>query len=187
MILVTAATGKVGRNVVSGLIELGAEVTALARDPGNTDLPAGVKVVQGDLTSPDELAGHLDGVDEVFLVWPFLTARRSRRTGTDARGSRAADRVSLGRGSRRAAGLVVGPGRAFDRAIGDALGRSLRWEEIRPEDVHDRLAGIPDSALDTWASFVTTPEIVTSTVRELTGRDARPFAQWARDNADEFR
>ena len=73
------------------------------------------------------------------------------------------------------------------RTIGEALGRSLRWEEIPREEVHDRLSGVPDTALDTWASFVTAPEIVNSVVRELTGRPARSFADWAADHADDFR
>ena len=73
------------------------------------------------------------------------------------------------------------------QAIGDALGRHLRWEEIPPADIHDELSGIPDTALDTWASFVADPEVVTPTVQELTGRRARSFAEWACDHADDFR
>jgi uncharacterized protein YbjT (DUF2867 family) len=73
------------------------------------------------------------------------------------------------------------------RAIGAALGRELRWEEIQPEQLGDELTRIPSSALETWASFVRHPEIVTQTVREITGRPARPFEQWALDHADQFR
>jgi uncharacterized protein YbjT (DUF2867 family) len=62
------------------------------------------------------------------------------------------------------------------RAIGEAIGRALRWEELSREDVQHQLAGVPDTALDTWASFVDPPEIVTETVQDLTGRPARPFA-----------
>jgi uncharacterized protein YbjT (DUF2867 family) len=72
------------------------------------------------------------------------------------------------------------------RAIGTALGRELRWEEIPPVQLRDELTGIPSGALETWASFVPAPEIVTQTVREVTGRPARPFAQWAHDHADKF-
>jgi uncharacterized protein YbjT (DUF2867 family) len=73
------------------------------------------------------------------------------------------------------------------RAIGQAIGRALRWEELSREDVQHQLAGVPDTALDTWASFVEAPEIVTKTVQDLTGRSARPFADWARDHAEAFR
>lgn len=74
MILVTGATGKVGRQVVSQLHGQGAAFRALARDPGSARLPEGVEVVAGDLTDPKSLHAALDGVDTVFLVWPFLTA-----------------------------------------------------------------------------------------------------------------
>jgi uncharacterized protein YbjT (DUF2867 family) len=74
------------------------------------------------------------------------------------------------------------------RAIGEALGRDLRWEELSREDAETELAGqVPDTALDTWASFVDNPEVVTSTVEEVTGEAARPYAEWARDHAGDFR
>jgi hypothetical protein len=73
------------------------------------------------------------------------------------------------------------------QAIGDTLGRNLRWKEIAPEHVHDQLSGTPDTALDTWASLVATPEVVTPAVRGLTCRPARSFAEWAHDHTDDFR
>jgi uncharacterized protein YbjT (DUF2867 family) len=72
-------------------------------------------------------------------------------------------------------------------AIGAAIGRSVEWEELARDDLTGQLSGIPDTALDTWASFVDTPEVVTSTVLELTGRPARSFPDWAREHADAFR
>ena len=72
-------------------------------------------------------------------------------------------------------------------AIGNAIGRALRWEELPREEVQHRLTGVPDTALDTWAGFVETPEMVTETVEDLTGRPARPFGEWARDHAEAFR
>jgi uncharacterized protein YbjT (DUF2867 family) len=76
-ILVIGATGNVGRHVVSGLLEAGARVRALTRDPDAAALPAGADVVRGDLSGPDGpdgLEAGLDGVGSVFLVWPFGTA-----------------------------------------------------------------------------------------------------------------
>jgi uncharacterized protein YbjT (DUF2867 family) len=73
------------------------------------------------------------------------------------------------------------------REIGEAIGRELRWEELSDQDVQQQLAGVPDTALETWASFVETHEIVTSTVQDLTGQPSRSFAEWARDHADAFR
>ncbi|KAA2258093.1 NAD(P)H-binding protein [Solihabitans fulvus] len=77
VILVTGATGKVGREVVSGLLDTGATVRALVRDPASAGLPAGVEVVRGDLSAPDTVAAALDGVGAVFLLWPFLTAEHA--------------------------------------------------------------------------------------------------------------
>ncbi|MBO0657385.1 NAD(P)H-binding protein [Streptomyces triculaminicus] len=72
-ILVTGATGNVGREVVAQLLAAGNAVRALARDPESAELPEGVKVVGGDLSEPDTLEGALTGSETVFLVWPFLT------------------------------------------------------------------------------------------------------------------
>jgi uncharacterized protein YbjT (DUF2867 family) len=73
VILVTGATGTVGRQVVTQLSKRGAPVRAVTRDPASARLPAGVEVVRGDLTDPASLEPHLAGVDSVFLVWPFTS------------------------------------------------------------------------------------------------------------------
>jgi len=73
MILVTGATGNVGRHVVSQLLHTGVAVRALARDPASAGLPDSVDVVRGDLSAPDTLNAGLKGVDAVFLLWPALT------------------------------------------------------------------------------------------------------------------
>lgn len=68
-ILVTGATGRVGRLVVSELLAMSAPVRALTRRPAVAALPAGVQVVAGDLTIPESLDSALDGIDSAFLVW----------------------------------------------------------------------------------------------------------------------
>jgi uncharacterized protein YbjT (DUF2867 family) len=68
-ILVTGATGTVGRQVVYRLLAAGAPVRALSRNPEAAGLPAGAEVVRGDLTVPADLDGCLEGVETVFLVW----------------------------------------------------------------------------------------------------------------------
>ncbi|MFF7243418.1 NAD(P)H-binding protein [Embleya sp. NPDC008237] len=73
MILVTGATGNVGRQVVGQLLAAGVPVRALARRPEAAGLPAEVEVAAGDLAEPDTLAAALTGVEAVFLIWPFLT------------------------------------------------------------------------------------------------------------------
>ena len=73
-VLVTGATGGVGRHVVAGLIERDVSVRALVRDVATASLPAGVDVVAGDLADPKGLDGALEGTDAVFLLWPFFSA-----------------------------------------------------------------------------------------------------------------
>lgn len=68
MILVTGATGTVGRNVVDELLQAGASVRALTRNPHAANLPEGVGVVGGDLGRPDSLGPALVGVERVFLL-----------------------------------------------------------------------------------------------------------------------
>jgi uncharacterized protein YbjT (DUF2867 family) len=74
-VLVTGATGNIGHHVVTGLRDRGAAVRALTRRPvmAAASLPPQVQVVAGDLTDAGSLADALDGVDGVFLLWPFLT------------------------------------------------------------------------------------------------------------------
>ncbi|MFJ9141986.1 NmrA family NAD(P)-binding protein [Streptomyces griseus] len=67
-ILVTGATGTVGRRVVEQLLERGEHVRALTRDPARAELPAGVEVVRGDLTNPASLEPALDGVTGLHLI-----------------------------------------------------------------------------------------------------------------------
>ena len=67
-ILVTGATGNVGRHVVQHLTQRGAQVRALVRNPANANLPAGVEVVQGDLLDVDALRQAFQGVSTLFLL-----------------------------------------------------------------------------------------------------------------------
>jgi uncharacterized protein YbjT (DUF2867 family) len=72
LILVTGATGKVGREVVRQLAAAGTPVRAFVRDPVGASairLP-GVEIVSGDLGRPDTIAPALAGVERVFLLVP---------------------------------------------------------------------------------------------------------------------
>lgn len=67
-ILVTGATGTVGRQIVAELLDRGHAVRALTRDAAGAAFPPGVEVVQGDLTEPDSLIPALEGVTGLHLI-----------------------------------------------------------------------------------------------------------------------
>jgi uncharacterized protein YbjT (DUF2867 family) len=69
-ILVTGATGTVGRHVVRALAERGATVRAFVRDPGRAAevLGPGVELVAGDLGDRAAIGRALAGADRLFLA-----------------------------------------------------------------------------------------------------------------------
>jgi uncharacterized protein YbjT (DUF2867 family) len=78
------------------------------------------------------------------------------------------------------------------RILGEVIGRPVIWEEQSRADAQPDVVEIfggesyADSALDTWAGFVTRPERVTATVKEITGVTARSFRQWAMAHVKDF-
>ena len=68
--LVTGATGTVGREVVTQLLAAGQPVRAGVRDPDDADLPAGVEVVRLDFTDPTTAAPAVAEADRVFVMRP---------------------------------------------------------------------------------------------------------------------
>ncbi|WP_369370960.1 SDR family oxidoreductase [Promicromonospora sp. Populi] len=67
-ILVTGATGQVGRHLVNQLHEAGHEVRALTRNPAKAGFPAGVQAVQGDLNDTSTLDAAFEGVEGIHLI-----------------------------------------------------------------------------------------------------------------------
>ncbi|MEU0674573.1 NAD(P)H-binding protein [Streptomyces sp. NPDC006172] len=73
-VLVTGATGRVGRVVIDQLLDAGVPVRALThRSEAAATLPARVEVFTGDLTVPETLDPALRGVGAAFLVWTVPT------------------------------------------------------------------------------------------------------------------
>ncbi|MFD8555669.1 NAD(P)H-binding protein [Streptosporangium canum] len=66
MIVVTGATGNVGRSLVQVLAAAGEKVTAVSR--GASQVPQGVSHRQADLGEPESLNPVLDGADTLFLL-----------------------------------------------------------------------------------------------------------------------
>jgi uncharacterized protein YbjT (DUF2867 family) len=127
--------------------------------------------------------------------WPFGAAARALIDERDI--AAVAVRVLTGDGHAGSRYVLSGPAVLTQveqlAAIGLALGRELTWAELPKAEAQRALAaawgdpGFAASALDTWERFVTHPETVTSTVRDVTGAPARSFADWAAANAGAFR
>ncbi|MGC1212954.1 MAG: NAD(P)H-binding protein [Micromonospora sp.] len=68
MIVVTGATGNVGRPLVQALVSAGETVTAVSRKASAAGLPSGVRSVDADLGEPVTLRAALDGAEALFLL-----------------------------------------------------------------------------------------------------------------------
>ena len=67
-VLVTGATGSIGRHVVDEAIGQGHEVRALVRGPGKLKPRPGLKIVVADLIQPPTLAVAVEGLDAVVFT-----------------------------------------------------------------------------------------------------------------------
>jgi uncharacterized protein YbjT (DUF2867 family) len=78
------------------------------------------------------------------------------------------------------------------QAIGAAIGRELRFEEVPVQDARAQMLadGRPPALVDALLSAAenrSASALVTSTVADLTGNPPRSFQQWARDHRETFR
>lgn len=67
MIVVTGATGNVGRPLVRALAASGEKVTAVSRRVREGAVPEGVQIVAADLTAPEGLRPVFEGADALLL------------------------------------------------------------------------------------------------------------------------
>lgn len=157
MIVVTGATGNVGRPLVRALAAAGEQVTGVSRRPSGLGPPDGVRQRLADLAQPESLESVFDGAAALFL----LTAGENPLDIVAVAKAGGVQRVVLL--SSRGAGTrpeSYGQARAFE----DAVRRSgLDWTLLRPggfdtnamlwaETVRSRrtvLAPFPDVALPT--------------------------------------
>ncbi|MEW2811565.1 NAD(P)H-binding protein [Streptomyces massasporeus] len=72
MILITGASGVVGRQVMNQLVQEDTAVTAVTRGTGDARFPDGVAVVRGDLFHPEWIEAALEGV-EALQISPRAT------------------------------------------------------------------------------------------------------------------
>jgi uncharacterized protein YbjT (DUF2867 family) len=81
-ILVTGATGFIGRRLVPALIDEGHTVRAMTRHPETYDGPG--EAVAGDMDDPDSLVGPLEGVDVAYYLVHSLDDDDFERKDADA-------------------------------------------------------------------------------------------------------
>jgi uncharacterized protein YbjT (DUF2867 family) len=67
MIVVTGATGNVGRSLVRALVAAGEQVIATSRGISDADIPEGVRRRRADLTDAESLRPVCEGADALFL------------------------------------------------------------------------------------------------------------------------
>ncbi|MGC9381471.1 SDR family oxidoreductase [Streptomyces sp. MH13] len=152
MIVVTGATGNIGRPLTQALAEAGRQVTAVSRHPAA--VPDGVRHVAADLAEPSGLEPALAGAKALFLL---LSGD------LHATGANPADIISeaAAGGVRRVVllstlGVVTRPSgrtRIAMRALEDRLRESgLEWAILRP-------GGFASNAL-WWAESVRAQQVV---------------------------
>ncbi|MDJ0347547.1 NAD(P)H-binding protein [Streptomyces sp. H10-C2] len=152
MIVVTGATGNVGRPLTQALADAGEQVTAVSRHAAA--MPDGVRHVAADLAEPTSLTPALDGAKALFLLLSGnLHASDARPTDIIAlAAARGVRRVVL-LSSQGVATRPLGPSRVAMRTVEEALrGSGLDWTVLRP-------GGFASNAL-AWAESVRTQETI---------------------------
>lgn len=145
MIVVTGATGNVGRTLVGALAAAGEHVTAVARGITAADVPEGVRTHAADMVRPESLEPALDGADALFL----LTAPGWLAAGGDRAVLRNVLDVARAGGVQRVVLLSsqgVGTGRHQSDFEDEVKGSGLPWTVLRP--------GGFDSNAFAWAATI---------------------------------
>ncbi len=134
MILITGATGTIGGEVARLLAARGEQVRAMTRDPARARaLPAGVKVVRGDFSDHESLAGAVAGATALFLLSPPGPSLVQH----DAAMLAAAHAAGVGKVVKLSA---IGTGEKADAGVGDwhlpgeqaVRSSGMEWTVLRP-------------------------------------------------------
>ncbi|WP_172382044.1 SDR family oxidoreductase [Streptomyces sp. MNP-20] len=148
MIVVTGATGNVGRPLTQALAEAGEQVTAVSRHAA--DVPAGVRHIRADLSEAQGLAPALDGAKALFLLLSGdLHAPDARPADLIEQAAAGGVRKVVLLSSQGVATRPQGPSRVAMRALEDTLrGSGMDWAVVRP-------GGFASNAL-AWAESIRT-------------------------------
>ncbi|MFE7314065.1 SDR family oxidoreductase [Streptomyces sp. NPDC057555] len=148
MIVVTGATGNVGRPLTQALAEAGEQVTGVSRHA--VAMPDGVRHVAADLAEPASLTRVLDRAKALFLLLSGdLHSPEARPVDIIALAAASGVRRVVLLSSQGVATRPLGPSRVAMRALEDALRESgLDWSVLRP-------GGFASNAL-AWAESVRT-------------------------------
>jgi uncharacterized protein YbjT (DUF2867 family) len=126
VIVVTGATGNVGRPLVEALVAAGEKVRAVARRP--PDVPEGVEAVPGDLLRPDTLAPAVAGAEALFL----LTSAEVHGAAADLDGVLEVARVGGVRRVVLLSSIGVATGRHPSGLEDSVTASGLGWTLLRP-------------------------------------------------------
>jgi uncharacterized protein YbjT (DUF2867 family) len=132
-ILVIGATGNIGARVIAALSERGISSKAFSRSAASARLPALSEAAPGDLGDIASLERALEGMDKVFLLWPFLSADGAEAV-VQAIARRAQRIVYLSTaGAGDAADRTSNPISGVHHAIENIIERSIPgWTVLRP-------------------------------------------------------
>ncbi|MEU5188983.1 NAD(P)H-binding protein [Streptomyces klenkii] len=152
MIVVTGATGNVGRPLTRALAEAGRQVTAVSRHAAA--VPDGVRHVAADLAEPAGLKPVLAGAEALFVLLPGdMHAAGAGPASIIAEAAAGGVRRIVLISSQGVATRPFGPTRIALRAVEDVLRESgLEWAVLRP-------GGFASNAL-WWAESIRTRRVV---------------------------
>ncbi|MFE6303602.1 SDR family oxidoreductase [Nocardiopsis sp. NPDC057823] len=132
MIVVTGATGNVGRPLVRALVREGEQVTAVARRLPGADRVAGARYLSADLADPEGLAPALEGAHALYLLVSGAGEGLDPDRILKAAAGAGVGRVVL-QSSQAARTRPDSPSHDHLRVFEEALrGSGLEWTVLRP-------------------------------------------------------
>lgn len=143
-ILVTGATGTVGKHVVEQLLRKGAVVRAVSRRPELANFPTGAEAVAGDLALPFSLEGAMTDVDGLYLILS------SDQSGAYLQTDPAIIEIAKAAGIKRIVVLMDYEGNPAEQAVLDS---GMEWTLLKPVE-------FMGNAVDDWRASIVNEGLV---------------------------